>query len=222
LSYQYIIIDMTNYIKFRYDLKESEHPISILYRIWKQDFPVGILGIETKNKYGEEIKRHFHYHFVTDEKIEAIRRRFTRSAIKDQKDNYSMALEKDVVDENRFFRYPMKQYESEYKPLANIKVPENFDLDLQRILANEEWEKGKQILSCQRVKHDSRQTTYEKILSIIEENCVRFCNLEEIQDYILRYYLDNKIPPNRLKIIDMADGIAISQSIISFGGYFRR
>jgi hypothetical protein len=212
---------MTNYIKFRYDLKESEHPISILYRIWKQDFPVGILGIETKNKYGEEIKRHFHYHFMTDEKIETIRRRFTRSSVKDEKDNYSMALEKDVIDENKFFRYPMKQYELEYKPLANIKVPENFDLNMQRILANEEWEKGKQILSRQRVKHDSRQTTYEKILSIIEENCVRFSNLKEIRIYILDYYLENDIPPNRMKIIDMSDGIAIKQGIIGKEEYFR-
>lgn len=211
---------MTNYIKFRYDLKENENPNTVLYRIWDH-FPVGILGVETKNKYGEEIKRHFHFHFVTNEKIETIRRRFTRSANKNEKDSYSMALEKDVKDENKFFRYPLKQYESKYNPDIRIKVPDNFDIDMQRLLAHEEWKKGTEILSRQRVKHDSRQTTYEKIISIIEENCVKFSNLKEIRMYILDYYLDNDLPPNRMKIVDMADGIAIKQGVIGKEEYFR-
>ena len=88
---------MTSHIKFRYDFEdESQHPYSVLYRMFKE-FPTGILGIETYNKYGEIIKKHMHYHFVTDEKIESIRRRFTRSFAADKKPAYSLKEEKDIV-----------------------------------------------------------------------------------------------------------------------------
>jgi len=220
---------MTNHIKFRYDFPEDESftdmtPYMVIYRLLKVDtaMPTGVVGIESKNKYGEEIKKHMHFHFISDEKLETIRRRFTRSAVEGKKDSYSLALEKDVIDDDRFFRYPLKQYSSPfvYPFSSRIPAPTGFDFSIQQLLANEEWEKGKQILSKNRVKSDSRLTTYEKIIDLIEENSILFFGISGIRHYILQYYLDNNIPPNRSKIIEMSDGIAIRQKIISFDDYF--
>lgn len=214
---------MTNYIKFRYDFQnETQHPYAVLYRMFKV-FPVGILGMETFNKYGETIKRHMHLHFVTDEKIETLRKRFIRSGKKEEKDIYSLKEEKDVVDINRFYRYPLKQIENQFEyQFDKIPLPPDFDLELQRHLANEEWEKGKQILSKQRVKADSRQTTYEKIIELVEENSPDFANLLAVKNYVLDYYLDNNIPPDHGKINNIADGIALIRKVITRDEYFGR
>lgn len=216
---------MTNFLKFRYDLAENETVLPVIYRLVKDGnkIPSGILGIEDKNKYGELIKKHLHFHFMSEEKIETIRKRFNRSSDPEKKDSYSLCLEKDVKDQNKFFRYPLKQYENiDNFNNNNILIPNGFDIKIQHLLANEEWNKGKEILSRQRVKSDSRQTTYEKIIELIDNENIKFSSIKEIEIYILEYYLKNNIPPKKAMIFDMSDGIAIKQNIISVYDYLRR
>lgn len=216
---------MTNFLKFRYDLAENETVLPVIYRLVKDGnkIPSGILGIEDKNKYGELIKKHLHFHFMSEEKIETIRKRFNRSSDPEKKDSYSLCLEKDVKDQNKFFRYPLKQYENiDNFNNNNILIPSGFDIKIQHLLANEEWNKGKEILSRQRVKSDSRQTTYEKIIELIDNENIKFSSIKEIEIYILEYYLKNNIPPKKAMIFDMSDGIAIKQNIISVYDYLRR
>lgn len=216
---------MTNFLKFRYDLAENETVLPVIYRLVKDGnkIPSGILGIEDKNKYGEVIKKHLHFHFMSEEKIETIRKRFNRSSDPEKKDSYSLCLEKDVKDQNKFFRYPLKQYENiDNFNNNNILIPSGFDIKIQHLLANEEWNKGKEILSRQRVKSDSRQTTYEKLIELIDNENIKFSSVKEIELYILDYYLKNNIPPKKAMIFDMSDGIAIKQEIISKNDYLRR
>lgn len=216
---------MTNFLKFRYDLAENETVLPVIYRLVKDGnkIPSGILGIEDKNKYGELIKKHLHFHFMSEEKIETIRKRFNRSSDPEKKDSYSLCLEKDVKDQNKFFRYPLKQYENiDNFNNNNILIPNGFDIKIQHLLANEEWNKGKEILSRQRVKSDSRQTTYEKLIELIDNENIKFSSIKEIEIYILEYYLKNNIPPKKAMIFDMSDGIAIKQNIISVYDYLRR
>lgn len=214
---------MTTFVKFRYDFVDDEqHPYAVMHRLFKE-FPTGILGIEKYNKYGETIKRHMHLHFVTSEKIETIRRRFLRSAVEGQRDCYSLKEEKDVEDINRFFRYPLKQIENQFVyEYSRIPIPDDFDMELQRHLANEEWERGKQILTKQRVKADSRQSTYEKILDKLEENPRTFADLYEVKNYVLDHFFETRIPPDHHKINNIADGIALLNNVISRYEYFNR
>lgn len=218
------MMDNMNYIKFRCDLDEDEPPYPVVYRLFKERLAVGIMGVETMNAYGEIIKRHLHYHFITNEKIETIRKRYVRSYGDDARPNYSLKLETDVKDPDRFFRYPLKQYIPDkflYSFRDRIDIPEGFDVVLQNKLAYEEWNKGKQILTAKAVKNDSRLTVYERIIDKIEKEQKVFCDVNDIKFYILDYFMEEKLPPNKQKIVDMANGIAIAKKIISREEFFR-
>lgn len=218
--------DNKHYIKFRCDLEEDEPVYPVIYRLFKDKLPTGVLGVETKNAYGETIKRHLHFHFSTEEKPETIRKRFIRTyGGEDKKPNYSLKNENDVKDTHRFHRYVLKQYEPDkfrYQYGDKIPVPTGFDLVMENRLAYEEWLKGTQILTKNAVKRDSRLTTYEKIIEELETNDVQFQSVREIQYYILDYYMTHKIPPQKSKILDMANGIAIMKHIISYDDFFSK
>lgn len=227
--------EKVRYVKFRYDFTDMEmsdvtisHVMEVIYRLLspKGDGSVysGVVGVENKNRYGEVIKTHMHYSFMTTEKPESIRRRFMRTKSK-KVESYSLAEETDVVDFNRFFRYALKQYDPstfEYKYYSRIPLPPNFDLMLQQHFAYDEWERGTQILSKARVKRDSRASVYERIIDQVAESGVIFLDLRQVQDYVLDYFLDNNLPPDRNKIMNMADGLAIRSHIIDRDDYFRR
>lgn len=74
-------------------------------------------GYEWLNKDGEQTHPHIHLHFAfktddQDKLLGTIRKRFQRWSKDDpRKGNalYSLALEKDIKDYKRFFRYPWKQ-----------------------------------------------------------------------------------------------------------------
>lgn len=208
------------YIKFRCDMDDIDNPNSLVYMLYngKTDI-IGVMGVEKMNKYGEQIKTHLHFHFETEEKVETIRKRFVRA--NEKKKNYSLKMETDVVDLDRFYRYPLKQYDpAEFKYLYKFTLPENFDMKLQQLLAYEEWNKGKEILTKHAVKRDSRLSVYERILEKLDTEGVKFDNLQDIKYYIFDYYMDNKLPLQKQKMLDMVNGVAAFHGVISKYDFF--
>lgn len=211
-----------NYVKFRYDFRDDdEHPYQILPMLFNGNpNPPGIMGIETQNARGTTIKRHLHYHFMTNENVETIRKRFTRAYPDRQKRGrgwYSLEHEKDVKDIEHFFRYPIKQIEPcnfDYK-WDRIPIPEGFDIKYQNALAYEEWAKGKEILTKKENQRDSRLSVYEKILDIIQNTSPNLFSLRDCKIWTLEYFIENEIPPNKNKISDIANGIALKLKLIS-------
>lgn len=210
------------FAKFRFDFcDDNEHPYSILSQLFPTgEYPMGVLGIETQNARGTQIKRHMHYHFITTENIETIRRRFTRSYPHFKKRGrgfYSLHQEKDVRDVNHFFRYPLKQIEPinfKYN-FDRIRLPDEFDIKLQNLLAYEEWSKSREILTKKENQRDSRLSVYEKILDIVQKTSPNLNTHRECKLYVLYYFLENDIPPNKLKVTDIANGVALRLKIIS-------
>lgn len=215
-------MDNIRYAKFRFDFTDdAQHPYQILnYLGFANGYPSGILGVETQNAQGALIKRHLHYHFVLDENLETIRKRWYRN-YPDAKNRgrgyYSLVEETDVKDVNHFFRYCVKQQEPitfKYEFLR-IPIPQDFDLKLQNLLAYEEWSKGKEIMTKKAKENLSRLSVYEKILDIIQKTSPNLFSTREIKLYVLDYFIENNIPPNKNKIIDIANGVAITLNIIS-------
>lgn len=211
----------TYYIKFRFDLLENEEPYQILNMLCggKPYYP-GILGVEDHNKLGEQIKKHLHYHFTSDVESGTLRRRLERTypLFKTRgKGWYSLGQEKDVKDDNDFYRYCLKQYNPEnfvYK-FDRVPIPQGFELMTQQLLAHEQYEKGKEILTKKRDKDCSRLSVYERIIDKVTLDSPNLKTLTEIKLYILDYFTENSLPPNRLKICDMASGIALLLGVIS-------
>lgn len=216
-----------NFIKFRYDfLTDDEHPYSILAMLFVKEhgttvYPSGVMGVETQNARGTQIKRHMHLHFMTDEKPETIRKRFLRKYGNDQEKRgrgwYSLALETDVKDFNHFFRYPIKQMEpaSFRYVFDRIPLPVGFDIATQNVLAYEEWTKSKEILTKKENQRDSKLSVYEKILDIVQTTSPNLNTHQECKLFVLNYFLENNIPPSKNKIIDIANGVALTLRLIS-------
>lgn len=214
-----------NYIKFRYDfLNDDEHPYTILAMLFDSPakYPFGVMGVETCNARGVNTKRHLHFNFATEEKPESLRKRFMRHYGEDAKKRgrgwYSLVHERDVRDFNHFFRYPIKQIEPisfDYK-YGRVPLPPDFDILQQNILAYEEWAKGKDILTKNEIKRDSRLSTYEKILDIVQSDSPDLNSLQDCKLYVLRYFMENNIPPNKLKVCDIANGVALTLRLITY------
>lgn len=232
----------TTYISFRYDYNDQDdnRPFVITYGYFDEHYK-GIYGVENHNKYGEEIKKHFHFNFeyVGDEKqarkfIEKTRKRIQRNNPERGRGYYSLVIIKpDCID--RFFRYPLKQYTT----LAAAKkdqhtMPDGYDLNMQWTLSNEEYERDKIFLSSRREKADRRQTTYELIiLTCIEklghpndnkknanDNKKNAVSKEQIFDVILDYYEEQGLPVERLKIRSMIDSLSIKYGLMTKAQYF--
>lgn len=220
-------------VAFRYDFGEHEmdrHFCSVISST--VGYHPGIVGVENHNKYGEEIKKHIHYHFMypADERdtkkfIEKIRKQIQReNASMDSprsKGYYSLTMP-DVEDLERWLRYPLKQCETFKNVLRNdrIPLPPDFDLELQWKLSSEEYQRSKMFLSSRRESADRRQTTYQKILASIEEAKLIFSNSKEIFKYILQYYRDEELPVERYKVQSIVDSISLKQGIMTEDEYY--
>jgi len=223
------------YVAFRYDFSETEqdrHFCSVIAAT--VGYHPGIVGVENHNKYGEEIKKHLHYHFVypADEKetkkfVERIRKQIQRA--NSDSDNprgkgYYSLTTPSVEDPERWFRYPMKQCETFADVLQNPRIlnPPEFDVMVQWKLANEEYARDKEFLSRRREVADKRQTTYQKILDAIKESKIVFSDIRSIFNYILKYYRDEQLPLERHKIRSFVDSIAVQYNLISEEEYYRQ
>jgi len=210
------------YCKFRFDLLEDEHPYQVISLIidGAKYYP-GVLGVETHNKYGEVIKKHIHYHFVADVCAGTLRKRLERNYPKFQERKgssyYSLSDEKDVKDTDHFFRYCIKQYEPiEFKyEFDRIPIPPNFDMTTQQLVAHEQYNIGKEIICKKREKRDTNLSVYEKIIDKVTNDSPDLKTLTEIKLYVLDYFIENSLPPNKLKICDIASGIAILLRVIT-------
>jgi len=224
--------DEPQFYTFRYFFTEGENdPINVLYRMFGADenpMPAGILGIETMNKYGEIIRRHMHFHFSSREMLDSIRKRFLRTRRKtdDDKfiqDDYMLAMNADTYNPDRCYRYPLKQYspaDFEYKWASRIPVPDNFDIKEQQLCAFEEWDRNKDHHTKKRDKANSRDTIYEKIIKQISEQSVLFTELVQVEYYVLDYFLENGIPPDRSKCRNMADGIGLRAGLLTYDEFY--
>lgn len=223
----------TTYVSFRYDFADHEmdrHFCSVIAST--VGYYPGIVGVENHNKYGEEIKKHLHYHFLypADEKdtrkfVERIRKQIQRE--NNSSDNprakgyYSLTMPA-VEDVERWFRYPLKQCETFSQVLTNsrIPLPPDFNLEIQWKLASEEYARDKLFLSSRREKEDRRQTTYQKILAAIQETKTIFSTTRDIFKYVLKYYTEEELPVERHKVQSIVDSIALKQGLMTEDQYY--
>lgn len=221
-------------VAFRYDFSEFEqdrHFCSVICSILDGYF-TGIVGVETRNKYGETIKKHIHYNFLypadegtTKKYIEKVRKRIQRQNAELEnpraKGYYSLTIQS-VEDYDRWFRYPLKQVESFDQILRNerIPLPSDFDLELQWKLASEEYLRDVQFLSSRRETADKRQTTLQKIIDLASEKV--FPSVRSVFDFVMQYYKDEVLPMERNKMRGIIDTLCIRYHLITEDEWYRQ
>lgn len=164
------LVNQASFIKFRYtpypELLDSlrtpeqirqwcQSTIASLYHILaKWEIWAFTAGWETRDKYGEPTHPHIHCHFWTQMNVGSFRQAFTRSELYLRGKEagvtgnrlYSIKCEKDVIEQDRFFRYPLKQGGDWFCMGRNIRLPHNWNFydgsttyDEQKALAVEEY-----------------------------------------------------------------------------------
>lgn len=224
---------MSTPISFRFDFRETEpdaHYCSVIVQNLGEYFP-GVVGVETMNKYGETIKKHLHYNFLypgdesaAEKFVAKIRKRIQRnnseSSAPRQKGYYSLTVPK-VEDYDRWFRYGLKQVETFDKVLRNDRIhpPPDFDYEIQWKLANEEYLRDVEHLSKRRETADKRQTTLQKIMDLASNEV--FPDKDSVFDFVFKYYKDEMIPMERLKMRGIIDTVCIHYHLITYAEWKR-
>lgn len=174
-------------------------------------------GYEEQDKCGEPTNPHIHLHFESVKQIGTLRKSFQRLFGKELKEFtvgrkgnnlYSLTLEDDVKDRDRFFRYPLKQ-NSKHKFHAYLQkqtlpfAPPDFDRELQQIVANDEWNRDIDFNLEKRRKLENTTKRKDELFDYLE---LRFENSHspsrrELLLAIIEYYAQEKLSANRATIM---------------------
>jgi len=208
-------MELFRHIKFRYTFKfhdilddpDAIAAMGVIAQtfIEKIDPLYVTCGLEDLDKFGEKTHPHIHIHAVTHKKVDAIRKavqKIFKEMEEDRKGNclYSLTEVKDILDENRLLRYPLKQSNRGFGDIAVLmelyKLPPDFEYNTQRTCAIEEWER---LVAVNRQKRERslNPNTFEKFELFMEENNYVPTDVLDCCRYMDRFYMKEKSSMNR-------------------------
>lgn len=209
---------MAKYYKLRYtfnnDIQELDDKKEVINRLndfkhnelpeWiaKLEMIDYLYGIEELDKFGDATKIHIHIHFTSDKDCGTIRKWLTRRW-KEQGDDrtraalYSLKQEEDVKENDRFFRYVLKQKSQPYKNFMGCGLIKDLTLEKlneMRLLAHEEWNTLVEVNRKKREKELKKDSTYDKICKYLEDK--KISGQYDIATHILDFYMEEGMSIN--------------------------
>lgn len=223
-----------SYYKLRYDFHADETAWDVVKLVYElaqkldRNYHIeGILGEENRNKYGEEVKRHLHFHFslavencqfsFREKLIYQLKKKYHHGR---QRGWYSLVHEPELENRERFFRYPLKQYSQYVNYWTGIRTPEEFDIESQRLVANEEWERDREFLCAKRDKNNRKETTYERVLAKYSRDGVKPTTRKAAFLFVMAFFKEEGFPPDRLKIRSILDGLCLKTGLLSMDDFY--
>lgn len=162
-------------------------------------------GIENKNKLGEKTKKHIHFRFKSDTPVVTIRRQFVRRMIQDYNDHRK--LNKNVyflkaipeIDENKFWRYPLKQIKDKkgLKDCSIFSMSED-EADRLRETAHSTWKLGQEV-NHSKIANKEPTTFIERAFHYVEASGAD--TYSSIWKKLVEFYVlqDKPLDANRVK-----------------------
>jgi len=226
-------MELFSHIKFRYtfkfpDLLEEPSALEMLpdivsVFIEKMDAVYVTCGIEDLDKFGEKTHLHVHIHCITPKKVDAIRKAMTKifkEMDEERKGNclYGLSQVKDILDQNRLLRYPFKQARRGLGDIACLqklnKLPPDFNYEVERECAIEEWERLV-VINRQKREKSLNPNTFEKFEMFMEKNGFVPGNVLECCAYLDDFYMQEKMSMNRATMGGYAITYSRSINLIS-------
>lgn len=157
-------------------------------------------GLEFLNKLGEYTYPHMHIAFQTTEKKDSVARQLKRWWLSQYAEKLSgnkmYALKIDTnIDEERYFRYPLKEYDNLDLKLHRATPAFSLtELERMRGVANAQWKIGMEVANTKKDKREQSDTLYERMEHSLDK-------LEEISKVIvmlaiLDFYMNENRPIN--------------------------
>lgn len=227
-----MVEQLFRHIKFRYTFKfhdildepgavEAMGEIASTF-IEKFDCLYVTCGLEDLDKFGEKTHPHIHIHAVTHKKVDALRKavnKIFKEMEEDRKGNclYSLTEVKDILDENRLLRYPLKQSRRGFGDIAVLrelyKLPDNYEYDTQRECAIEEWERLV-LVNRQKRERSLNPNTFEKFEEYMTEKD-EVKTTAEVAGHIHDFYLKEKMSMNLKTMGGYVRTFSVQHGIIS-------
>lgn len=181
-----------------------------------------ITADEKLNKYGEEVKRHFHFNFICEGKKDTIQK-WIRKWYHDRdyvcKGNkcYSLVEVEEPDDIKRWLRYLMK--EKYLGKLTRIPYPPD-EIKEMETLAKDERSRNKELNQKKRDKLLSKQTMFDKICEKLDKETI--VSKKDIFCFIAKYYVEEGKPVNYQTIEGYTYNWMLKKKIISYEDYYLR
>lgn len=220
-----------HYFKFRYDLRaiDPEDVREVIDTLTEGGFFPGTVCVEHRNRYGDEIKPHIHYHFVMnirpsslnktkDHMVYVLKKKYSWK--KRPQGWYGLKCEQNVDSTDRLFSYCMKQQEGLYQQPEWLPTPENLEIERLRLVSSEEYERNREFLILDREKKARKTTTYERMLEQYEKTKPQIVCKYDACEFVYQFFVDEGFPPNRTKIREMVDGLLLITGVMSRREFF--
>ena len=181
-----------------------------------------ITADEKTNKYGEAIKRHFHFNFICEGKKDTIQK-WVRKWYHDRdyvcKGNKCYCLQEveEPDDIKRWLRYLMKE-----KYLGKLtKIPySNEEIANMEILAKDERSRSAEIHLKKREKSLDKKTMFDKICEKLEKE--NLGSKRDIFIFIAKYYVEEGKPVNYKTIEGYTYNWMLKKGLISYDEYYNK
>lgn len=181
-----------------------------------------VLGMEKKDKYGDDTKYHYHFNFESDDSKDTLRKWIVRKSEKSDmklKGNkvYCLQQHTEPEDYDRWFRYCLKEKHSKsilrYDPGEEGKTLEDLIL-----LAKDERERSQKANREQRDKINEKRTYYDKIVEMLDTLGVK--SRKDIYISICKKYVDDGKPCNPLTVRGYTNTYMLGRKLISFEAFY--
>lgn len=214
------------HLKFRYTFNFTEltdENTEIMYDLVTQFVsklqPIYVsCGLEDLDKFGEKTHLHVHIHTVTLMKVDAARKAVNTvfKAMKEERKGnslYSCTEVKDILDQDRLLRYPWKQSRRGLGSLDDFNIlPADFELQIQRECAIDEWERLV-VINRQKRERSLNPNTFEKFEEYMTPHEVK--TTAEVAGHIHDFYLKEKMSMNLKTMGGYVRTFSVQQGIIS-------
>lgn len=175
-------------------------------------------GLECRSKTGEVIKKHLHIHFQSDTVKDTIQSAFRNQLNQDgdtRKKSSVYCLKAEVhIDENKFYRYPLKEILNGKK--NKLQIIKGFSEDEYLDLNKVAFEQRKIVYEVNQTKTSKKEDVgFVGRLHIELDKHQNLRSHKEIFCEIVRFYIKDDKPCNKKQISDHAYLYMLKRELIT-------
>lgn len=223
--------NLVHICKYRYTFMKSvtttEQEISIfqsIFRFIKDNYCAGVKivgGIEHYTKGFIAAKHHLHIHFYTKDKGDTIRKGLARAMPEHFIGRLQCAkMEVLARDEDKLFRYPLKQQKNESKVHAQWLGFTKEEIQTLRDVAYECWLQGAEI-HINKLEKKIERNSEDRLFAHLDkkQELEKFTSYHEVIKYSMIYFAEYETVFNRQTIIGYTDKWMLLREVITYQRY---
>lgn len=219
--------NLTAFYKYRYTfgrnedtLEKQQNMATCIFNFIKSHFALGgklIMGLEYYTKGMISTKPHIHIHFQSKHKADWIRKAIAREY--ELIGRCQSCKAEVLVDEPKFWRYPLKQQDGETKKLVKFAGFEIDEVRVMRDIAYACWKQSAEI-SVGKAEKKEERTTYDRLVVYLDT--IAFESEKQLTIEAYKYYVENEDTFNHVTITGYVHKYLLKKGYMSYTEYYEK